>query len=105
MTNSSDDSGLLSLLITGGLGATLGSVFTAVLQAISKRGEVRAQAADLITGAATEMIDRIRAENKSIREAFTILDDVVHELILREDLHPEVRETLRGAAVKARRAL
>ncbi len=65
----------ISALITGGLGAAVGGIITAVVQVVSKRGESRAAAAELVTRAAGSMIDRLQAENDDLRSVISdILD-------------------------------
>lgn len=79
MPNGSD---LVSILVTGGMGATIGSIVTAVIQVVSKRGESRATAADLVTGAAERTIIRLERENRHMREAIVLLTEVNDETLL-----------------------
>lgn len=75
------DATILSTILSGGMGAALGSIATAVLQINSKKGEARANAAKIITDAATEMLDRLNEENKRMRVAILLLTDVIDEII------------------------
>ena len=68
-----ETSSILSTLISGGLGATIGGVVTATIQVFSHRGESKAAAADLITKAAGSMVERFEQENKQLRKAVLLL--------------------------------
>lgn len=74
-------SSIVNGLITGGLGATIGSVFTAVIQIMSKKGESRATAADIVTGASERIIVRLENENRSMRHAIVLLTEVNDEIV------------------------
>ena len=97
----SDGGGVLNALITGGLGATIGSIITATIQIFSKRGESRATAADLVSKAAGTIVARLDAENRELREALLLLIEVLDEVT------PELAESRPDIGVKlhaARRA-
>ena len=47
MTNA-NGSDIINVLVTGGLGATIGSIVTALIQVFSKKGESRAKASLLV---------------------------------------------------------
>lgn len=88
MGNNGGVSGLIVALITGGLGAALGSIGTALVQSVSKKGESRAIAADRVTAAAGNLADRmdrmntnLEKENAAMRRAMVALTEVVDELI------------------------
>lgn len=102
MSNGSD---VLSTLVTGGLGATLGGVLTAVVQAVSKRGEGKATAAELVTRAAGVMVDRIEAENRGLRQAILLLLDVIDEVSPQLSTTPQAVEKLHAARRAAERAI
>lgn len=92
-------------LISGGLGATIAAVAVAVIQTWGKRSEARAHAADLITHAATEMIDRLQRDNKELREAVLLLTDVLDMSLPLIDAPPEVLDKLKEAKRAAERAV
>lgn len=96
---------LLSTLVTGGLGATLGSVLTAVLQVVSKRGESRANAADLVTKAASSIMDRLDRENKALRQAVLLLTDVLDEALPQLQAPEEMLAKLKAAKLAAQMAV
>lgn len=99
------DSALISALLSGGLGAAMGSILTAILQINSKKGEARATAAKIITDAASEMLDRLNEENKRMRAAILLLTDVIDEII--EDLPADhnAKRRLREANNLAKRSV
>ena len=81
-------SNLATLFITGGVGAALGSVFTAIVEVVSKRGESRASAADLVARAAGNLADRLDRindnldkENMQMRSAIIAFTDTIEELV------------------------
>lgn len=74
-------------LITGGIGAALGSVATAIIQTVSKRGVSRAEAADRVTNAAGNLADRLdklnaslERENRLMRKAIVTVTDILDEM-------------------------
>lgn len=107
-----DTTQVISTVITGGIGAAMGGVLTAIIQVTSRRGESRARAADLVAGAAgglatqqANTIARLDKENTKLREALTILTEAVEELLPYVQADPEVitrtREALRHARTTA----
>ena len=79
---------MATALITGGVGAAIGSIGTAIIQTVSKKGESRAAAADRVTNAAGNLADRLdrmnthlEDENTQMRVAINALVDVVEEVI------------------------
>ena len=102
-----DSSNVLTAVLTGGLGATLGGVITAVIQTFSKRGESRAAAADLISKAAGSIVERLDAENKALREAIILLIEVLDEVSpeLLDTRHNHIAEKLTAARRAAERAI
>lgn len=101
----SEPSNLLSTLITGGLGATVGGVLTAVIQMFGRRSESRAAAADLITKAAGSMVDRLDRENKALREAVLLLTEVLDEVLPQIHAPEEVLAMLKSAKLAAQKAV
>lgn len=101
-------SDVVAALVTGGLGATIGTLGTAVVQSMSGRGESRAIAADRVTNAAGNLADRLdkfnsklERENASLRRALFALCEAVEDIVpVIED--PEVRERVHGAVTEAR---
>lgn len=97
-------------LISGGIGAALASVIGAIIQAASRKGESRANAADIITRAGVSIISELRksAEARSeefdrIRDALICLTDCGEEVL--DDLPPEKRAHLRKCLHQAHQAL
>lgn len=74
----------LPTILTGGLGAAIGGIGTAVIQSISSRGEARAVAADRVTNAAGNLADRLDKMNNKLEE----------RLALREDENRRMREAM-----------
>lgn len=97
--------GLVVTLLTGGVGATLGSLLTAVFQVMGHRGESRANAADLVTKAAGAMVDRLDRENRALREAVLLLTDVLDEVLPQIKAPPDVVQKLHDAKLAAQRAV
>lgn len=97
---------VVSALITGGLGATIGSIGTAVVQSMSSRGESKAIAADRVTNAAGNLADRLdkfntrlERENAALRHALLSLCEaiedimpVVDDAVVRSKVHDAVSE-------------
>lgn len=94
---------LIPALLTGGIGAALGGIGTALIQSISGKGISRAEAADRVTNAAGNLADRLDKEiarrDKEIahmRKALSALSAAI------EDLLPMVEnEAVRLKAQKA----
>ena len=79
---------LIGTILTGGLGAALGSVITAVIQLMGHKGESRATAADLVTHAASALseqqantIARLEQRDERLRQAALLLTDTLDELL------------------------
>ena len=97
---------VVGALITGGLGATIGSIGTAVVQSMSSRGESKAIAADRVTNAAGNLADRLdkfntrlERENAALRRALLSLCEaiedimpVVDDAVVRSKVHDAVSE-------------
>lgn len=105
-----DTGQIVSTLITGGMGAAAGGVLTAILQIMSRRGESRARAADLVAGAAgglaeqqAKTIDRLDRENAKLREALILLSEAVEDLLPYVQASEEVIGAAREALHAARR--
>lgn len=98
-------------LITGGLGAALGSIGTALVQSLSGRGLSRAEAADKVANAAGSLADRLdkmnanlSKENAGLRRAVLALTDIIEEVTpLLPD--PMIRQRAHDAITTARLAL
>lgn len=98
-------------LVTGGLGATIGSIGTAVVQSMSSRGESRAIAADRVTNAAGNLADRLdkfnsklEQENRRLRLAVSSLCEAIEDII--PTIGDEsVRDRAHAAVVEARRVV
>ena len=100
-----EPSSIIGTLVTGGLGATVGGLLTAVLQVMSRRGESRATAADLVTRAAGSLVERLDRENKQLREAVLLLTDVLDEVLPLVQAPPAIMEKLRSAKRTAQRSV
>jgi seryl-tRNA synthetase len=81
-------SATITALITGGVGAAVGGVGTALIQSVSHKNESRAAAADLVTNAAGNLADRLdklntrlECENSQMRKAMVALTEAVEELL------------------------
>lgn len=79
---------IVSALVTGGVGVTLGSIGTAVVQSFTGRSESRAHAADMVADAAGNLADRLSklnekldGENRQMRTAILLLTDVVDQIL------------------------
>ena len=99
------DSAVAGALLSGGLGATIGSVVTAVLQIQSKKGESRANAAKVITDAAGTMVERLTHDNERMRIAILLLTDVLDEIIDDMPADTVAKERLRKANRLAKEAV
>lgn len=106
---------LVPALITGGLGAAIGSIGTALIQSLSSRGEARAIAADRVTNAAGNLADRLdkmnttleerltksELDNMRLRNALVSLTEAVEDLLPAVP-DPAIREKAQQAIVQAR---
>lgn len=106
----SEQSNIFVALITGGLGAALGTVGTAIVQSFSKKRESRATAADLVTNAAGNLADRLdkfntklELENMQMRKALILLTEAVEDM-MSEVADVEKREKIQNAINAARLA-
>ena len=103
---------VVSALITGGLGAAIGSVGTAVVQSLSGRGESRAIAADRVTNAAGNLADRLdrfnlklERENQQLRRAMVMLAEAVEDIlptIADEAVRDKVQDAINEARISFR---
>lgn len=93
-------------LISGGIGAALASIAGALIQAVSKKGESRATAADLITRAGVAVIAELRKSNEQqagdverVRDALCQLTDCVEDVMehVPDELRPHLRACLHTA--------
>lgn len=101
-------SDILPTVITGGLGAAIGSIGTAVVQTVSGRGVSRAEAVDRVTNAAGNLADRqdkqitrLEAENIAMRKAMVALAEAVEDLLPIVD-DEAVRDRVHAAIATAR---
>lgn len=102
----------LTVLITGGLGVTLGSIGAAIIQAITRRSENRAHAADMVADAAGNLADRLSklndkldGENRQMRNAILLLTDVVDQIIPLVSAPPHTIASLKKANNAAKMAI
>lgn len=101
----SESSSVLSALLTGGVGATIGGVLTAAIQTAGRRHESKASAADLITKAAGTMVERLDEENRQLRKAILLMIEVLDEVAPTLHGTPEVARKLQEAKRAAERAV
>lgn len=97
--------GTIAALVTGSVGATLGSIATAFIQIAGHRGQSRAAAADLITSASARVVERLDGENRQLREAILLLTDVLDEVMPLLDAPPDALLKLRQAKRAAQKAV
>jgi seryl-tRNA synthetase len=109
MSESSWSAAIIAL-VTGGVGAAVGGVGTALIQSVSHKGESRAAAADLLTNAAGNLADRLdrmnhhlSEENAQMRAALVALTEAVEELLPAVD-DEQTRRRVQKAISSARRA-
>lgn len=102
---------LIPALLTGGLGAAIGGIGTAVVQSISGKGVSRAEAADRVTNAAGNLADRLDKdivrrdlEITRLRTALALLAEAVEDLVLAIP-DGDLRERAQHAVTEARIAL
>lgn len=100
-----DSHNVLSTILTGGVGATLGGLITAVIQTLSGRSQSKAAAADLVSKAAGSIVARLDQENKALREAILLLIEVMDEVSPELNTHPQVTKKLLAARRAAERAI
>ena len=108
----SEGTNFVVALITGGLGAALGSIGTAVVQSFSKKGEARAAAADRVTNAAGNLADRLdklnaklEEENRQMRKAMVALTEAVEDMLSNiedETVRKKVQKAINTARVAFR---
>lgn len=101
----SESGSVLSTLAAGGLGATIGGIATAVIQAFSHRHESKATAAELITNAAGTLVARVDQENKQLRKAVLLLVEVLDEVVPALESTPVIKQKLLEAKKAAQRAV
>ena len=65
---------LAQFLVSGGFGAGLTAVIVAVIQNFGKKSQAKAEAAELITKAAGELVDRLQKDNIKMRTAILLFD-------------------------------
>jgi membrane-bound ClpP family serine protease len=99
-----------SAILSGGIGASIGSVITAIVQTVSGKKESRARAADIIETTAGRWLDRLNErnetledENSAYRQALNLVEDAAEELIavLHEE-QPDLVRKVRGRLAEAR---
>lgn len=102
----------LGVLITGGLGVTLGSIGAAAVQAFTRRSENRAHAADMVADAAGNLADRLSrlndkldGDNKQMRNAILLLTEVVDQIIPLVSAPPQTIAHLKKANNAAKMAI
>lgn len=74
-------------LVSGGAGASLGTIVAAAITSRTQRGESRARAADLVTTASERIIIRLERENEQMRKAILLMTDVLDELLSDSEFH------------------
>lgn len=101
---------LIPALLTGGLGAAIGGIGTAVVQSISGKGVSKAEAADRVATAAGNLADRLDKsiarqdeEIARLRTALALLTEAVEDLMTAPNA--SARKKARVAIIEARKAL
>lgn len=112
MSNSSSWDLVIPALVSGGFGAGLATVATALIQTWGKKGESRATAANLISDAAgalaarqSETIARLEARVDKQYTAIVALTSVIDELLPQVTLTEEQLQRLHKAVTAAKMAL
>lgn len=108
----SDSGNFIVALVTGGLGAALGSIGTAIIQTVSKKGEARAVAAERVTSAAGNLADRLdrlntklEKENVQMRKALVSLCEAVEDIldvVEEESIKDRVQKAINNARIAFR---
>ncbi len=103
---------IIPALVSGGFGAGLATIVTALIQTWSKKGESRASAADLITDAAGtlaarqgETIARLEARVERQAKAIMALTSALDELLPSLPVTESERARLHKACVTAKLAV
>lgn len=102
----------INSVVSGGVGASIASVIVAVVQTVSKKGESRANAADLIASAAGDLTERINTlneqlerDNRHMRAALLSIIDCLDELITSHAVPADMADQLRSARREANEAI
>lgn len=108
----SEGPSLIGSLLTGGIGAAIGGVLTAVVQLFGHKAESRATAADLVTHAAgglaaeqDKTISRLTRQNAQMRRSVLTLAEVLDELLPTLSLPDAELVKLRAAVLDAKLAI
>lgn len=103
---------VIPALISGGFGAGLATMVTAVIQTLGKKAESRANAADLITDAAgnlaarqAETIARLEARVERQATAISALTVVLDEMLPELPIDARSRQKLHKAVMAAKLAI
>lgn len=109
---SSHQDAIIPAIVSGGFGAGLATIIVAVIQAIGKKSESRANAADLITDAAgalaarqSETISRLELRIDRQATAIIALTAVLDELLPNLELDTKEKRKLATAIRAAKLAL
>ena len=109
MSNNSPWEAIIPALISGGFGAGLATVVTAVVQTLGKKAESRATAAGIITDAAgnlaarqSETIARLEARVERQAKALVALTAVIDELLTDMAIDVPARKRLHKAIMDAK---
>ena len=102
-----------SWVVGGGAGALLGGILVAIINGLFGKGKNRAEAAKIISDAASNWVDRLESkvnilEEKidNIADAVSDLNDKVdHVVPLIEPEHPVIAGELRAANRRVRRVI
>ena len=93
------------ILVSGGFGAGLAAIIVALIQNSGSKSQAKAEAAELITKAAGELVDRLQKENIRMRTAILLLTDVLDDIIDDIDVDPAVKTKLRQVNKQAKEAV
>jgi NAD(P)-dependent dehydrogenase (short-subunit alcohol dehydrogenase family) len=103
---------VVSALVTGGAGVSVGAIGTAIVQAMSGKNQSRAHAADLVADAAGNLADRLSklnekldGENRQMRTAILLLTDQVDTILPLVNAPPHTIATLKKSNNAAKLAV
>lgn len=92
---------VVTAIISGGVGASIGSIGVAIVQTRGRKGESRATAADLVANAAGGLADRLdkknkelEIENRELKKSVICLTDLLDTLIPKLELSEEEKAVL-----------
>jgi hypothetical protein len=82
-------------LVSSGFGAGIGTLGAAYIQARANKGETRARAADLVTGASDRMLVRFEMQNGKMRAAIITATNDLDVVLDEMNEHPLWQKKMR----------